>query len=152
MKIRNAKIKDAIAIDRLHKNAVSKICSKFYTNEQIKAWLKGRSPEGYYANINKGEIFVAEQNNIVIGFGHSVPGEIHAIYVDPDFHNTGAGKSLLKHAIKIALNNCNKVKVDSTLNAESFYQSQGFVKVKNDFTQRNNVNLSIVVMELNPHK
>ena len=60
-------------IHKLHTRAVMAACKDFYTEEQIEAWLKGRSPEGYHEAINKGDMYVAEDNGHVVGFGHAIP-------------------------------------------------------------------------------
>lgn len=147
MKIRSATINDAQAIHELHTKAVTTTCKDFYTNDQINAWLKGRSAEGYHKGIINKEMYVAEDNGKITGFGHATPGIIEACYVDPEFHNKGIGKLLIEHGMKIALKNHSKIIVESTINAESFYKKYGFNKIKKDAIVRNNVKIPTVIME-----
>lgn len=146
MQIKTATTNHAQDLHRIHTDAVNKACQNFYTEKQIKAWLKGRSPEGY-EGIEKGEMYVAEEKGKIVGFGHAIPGEILAIFVDPAFHGKGIGKLLLEHGLKMALKNCKKVKVESALNAEGFYKKHRFVKIKDDVCLRNGVEIPVVIME-----
>lgn len=148
MRIRTAIIKDAEEIHRIHTSAVLTTCKNFYTEQQVKAWLKGRSPEGYYTGIRNGEMYVAEEDGQISGFGHAVSGKIEACYVDPKFHKQGVGKLLIEHGLKIASDGDKKVTVESTINAENFYKKHGFKKIKNSTTTRNNIELPTVIMEL----
>jgi len=146
MQIKTANPDHAKELHRIHTDAVNKVCQTFYTEKQTKVWLKGRSPEGY-KGIEKGEMYIAEEDGKIIGFGHAIPGEILAIYVDPVFHKKGVGKLLLEHGLKMALKNHKKVKVESALNAEGFYEKHGFVKIKDGVCLRNGVEIPAVIME-----
>ncbi|MFA6436457.1 MAG: GNAT family N-acetyltransferase [Candidatus Gracilibacteria bacterium] len=147
MQIKKAIIRDAQAMHRIHTKAVSTTCKNFYTKKQIAAWLEGRSPEGYHEGIQKGEMYVAEDKGEIVGFGHAIPGEVVAVFVDPDFHNQGIGKLLLEYGLRIASKDHQKIKVKSTLNAENFYKKQGFIKVKEDISIKKGEKLSIVILE-----
>ena len=148
MKIRKANITDAEEMHRIHDEAVIKTCKDYYTKKQIDVWLEGRTPEGYHEGINKGDMYVAEDQGKMLGFGHVVPGEIVAIFVDPSSHKKGVGKLLLEYGLKIALKGHKKVKVESTVNAEGFYRKHGFVKIRDDFHVIKGVKAPIVVLEL----
>ncbi len=148
MQVRTATIQDSEAIHEHHTRAVQSTCKDFYTEEEVEAWLKGRSPEGYHRGIENKEMYVAEENGQITGFGHAIPGSIEACYVDPEFHKQGVGKLLIEHGLKIASNGHKKVKVESTINAENFYNKYGFKKIKNDVITRNDVELPTIIMEL----
>jgi len=150
MRIKPAQISDSKVIHEIHTRAVKKTCSNFYTKEQIKAWLKTRSPEGYHEGIEKGEMYIAELNDKIVGFGHAVPGEVLAIFVDPVCHKKGIGKTLLDYGMRIALKNHKKIKVESTINAENFYKKHGFIKTGDGTVRKNNINIPIVIMEFSP--
>ncbi len=102
MQIKSAKISDKENIYKIHTSTVREACKNFYTQEQIEAWLKNKSPEGYIEAIEKNEMFIAEENNQIIGFGHAIAWEIVAIFVDPKSHKRWVGKMLLQYAMKIA--------------------------------------------------
>jgi predicted N-acetyltransferase YhbS len=148
MQIIPATTDHAEVMHRIHDEGVRAACVDFYTSEQIEAWLGGRSPEGYHKGIKKGEMFVAEDNGEVVGFGHVVPGEIVAIFVDHGKHGMGIGKALVEHAIEMASDGERKVIVRATLNAIPFYEKSGFVKVKEDADIDNGVEVPVLIMEL----
>ena len=133
---------------RIHTKAVKTICKDFYTEKQIAAWLEGRSAEGYHEGINKGEMYVAEDGGKIVGFGHAIPGEVIAVFVDPDMHKKGIGKMILDHGIKIASKGTDKVKVISTINAEGFYKKHGFSKIRDDVEIKRGIEVPIIVMEI----
>ena len=74
-----------------------------------------------------------------------------AVFVDPAFHKKGAGKLILEHGLKIASKGHKKVNTESTLNAVGFYEKHGFVKVRDDVTIRNGIEIPIVIMEYSVH-
>ena len=148
MRIRIATSEDAKAIHELHTISVTKLCSKSYEPEIIHGWLEGRTPQGY-KGILKNEMYVLEEKGQIAGFSHVVPGEIVAIFVHPEFIRKGIGSALVKHAAKIAKTNWNgPVKIDSTLNAEPFYESLGFVRIGEQQGKRNNIFLRVINMKL----
>jgi GNAT superfamily N-acetyltransferase len=147
MGIKTATISDAKEMQRLHTSAVRTTCKDFYNKKQIDAWLEGRSPEGFHEGINNGDMFIAEENGKILGFGHAIPSEIVAVFVDPAFHGQGVGKLLLDYGLKIALNGHQKVKAESTINAEGFYAKHGFKKLKESSVTRRGVEIPIIVME-----
>ena len=147
MQIENATTSDAEEIHRIHLSAVRTTCKDFYTEKIIETWLKGRTSEGYHKGIGKREIYVAKDKGKIIGIGHAITGEVAAVFVDPIFHRKGVGKLILDYGLKIALKNHQKVKVESTINAEAFYKKHGFVKMKDDVTIRNGIAIPIVIME-----
>ena len=147
MKIRTATIDDAEEMHDIHENAVRKTCKNFYNKKQIDTWLEGRKPEGYYKGIKKGDMYIAEDKGKMIGFGHAVPGEINAVFVDPASCEKGAGKLLLEYGLKIALKDHKKVKVESTINAEMFYKKFGFKKIRDAVIIKGGVEAPIIIME-----
>lgn len=147
MQIKTATIQDAEEIHHIHTNAVKFNCKNFYTENQITIWLKNRSPEGYHKGIKNGEMFIAEENGEIAGFGHAIPGQIAAVFVDPAFQGKGVGKLLLEHGLKLALQEKQPVMVESSLNAENFYKRNGFIKIREDFCIRNGIKLPIIIME-----
>lgn len=147
MELRTATIRDAKEMQHIHESAVRTTCKDFYTKKQIEVWLEGRSPEGYHEGIKKGDMYVAEDDDEIAGFGHAIPGEVVAIFVDPSFEKKGIGKALLDYGLQIALTDHQKVQVESTVNAEGFYKSHGFVKIRDDVHIKKGVEAPVVIME-----
>jgi GNAT superfamily N-acetyltransferase len=146
--IRLATLADASAIHELHTASVRALCKDVYSAEVIDGWLRNRSPTGY-KGIGKKEMYVAETNESIVGFSHVVPGEIVAIFVHPKHVRQGIASALVRHAIVKARTTLGgKIKIDSTLNAEQFYKTMGFIKTGERIAKRNDVDIPIVEMEL----
>ncbi len=147
--IRQATRSDAGRIHELHTDSVMGLCRDHYSPEQITGWLKNRAPQGYLAGIERGEMFVVVEGEQIVGFGHAVPGEVMAVYVDPERVRRGVGQAILVEGITRARKGHHgAVRLDATLNAQNFYEKAGFVEVERKVVKRNEVLLPLVVMEL----
>ena len=74
----------------------------------------------------EGEVWVACDNDIVVGFVAFVDDEVTLLYVLPDRYRQGIGRRLLRQAIE----NCGSIVYTSVLSgndaALNLYQSEGF--------------------------
>jgi GNAT superfamily N-acetyltransferase len=149
IRIRRAIRSDASAIHALHTMSVTTLCLTHYPAELIQRWIKGRTPEGYFEGIDPGAMFVCEKDEEMAGFGHAVPGEIVAVFVDPRYVGQGIGSRLLAHGLAMARSGfAGPIKVISTLNAESFYARHGFRPTNRYSVIRNDTEVPMVEMEL----
>ena len=147
--IRQATADDAGRIHEIHTQSVKTLCKAHYSSEQIAGWLKNRSPQGYLPGLERGEMFVAADGISVLGFGHAIPGEILAIFVAPEYAKQGVGIVLLEQALTAARAGSQRdVYLESTLNAQGFYEKAGFVEVERSTVRRNNVLLPVIRMVL----
>ena len=147
--IQQATAEDANQIHELHTSSVKALCTGHYSLEQIAGWLKNRTPQGYLPGIEREEMFVVLEGERIVGFGHAMPGEVVAVYVDPERARLGAGRAILAEGIKRARSgHQGAVRLDATLNAQGFYEKAGFVEVGRKMVRRNDVFLSVIVMEL----
>lgn len=145
--IRLATPQDAVVMHELHTSSVRVLCKDVYSQETIEGWLANRSPSGYIG-IRKNEMYVLEQSGNIVGFSHVVPGEILAIFVDPDYIRQGIGSALVKHGLtKAKEDHIGPIRIDSTLNAQPFYESLGFRMTGQRTVQRNDVDIPIIEME-----
>ncbi len=148
MKIRLATIKDAQEIHDLHSESARQLCTQ-YSSVVINGWLKGRTPEGYYEGILRGEMYICENDVQICGFSHVIPGEIVALFVKPNMARKGIGTLLANHGLSFARKTwVGPIKLEATLNAVPFYESVGFKTTGQCVTRRNNVEIPIVLMEL----
>jgi GNAT superfamily N-acetyltransferase len=145
--IRSATVEDAERIHALHMAAVRVLCAPHYAPEIVEAWLANRSAQGYLRGIGAGATIVAELASNVVGFGEGVPGEIVAVFVDPDFASRGIGSALLKHTLRLAHEHRGPVRLESTLNAVGFYERFGFSQVERSVVRRNQIEIPIVIMQ-----
>ncbi len=147
MGIRIASAKDSSKLWAIHRKALLVGSKNFYTDEQMKVWVDDLSSDTYEEGMKKEEIFVFEENDNIMGFGQAKKGEIVRIFVDPEFQERGIGKELFDQALRIASKEVKKVKVESTLNAQSFYEKYGFEKIMDKFVERKGVKIPIIVLE-----
>jgi len=145
--IRKATRDDAPAIHELHTKSVRQLCRDHYSNKQINEWLNHRSLEKYLPVIDRGEVFVATEGPVIVGYGRAVPGEVVSIFVSPDRIKKGIGSMLFNHAIEIAKGSSDKVILDASLNSIDFYRKRGFVEVQEIFIKRGDIELPCVRME-----
>jgi putative acetyltransferase len=151
LSIRKAVPADAAPIHELHLRSVRQLCRPAYSPELIEVWLKPRRPEGYLPGIHRGEMYVVEIEGRMVGFGHAVPGEILATFVEPEFAGQGIGKVLLEHGIKLAsVGNPSAIRLESTLNARPFYEKFGFEVVKKTVAVRSGVEIPCLQMQYTP--
>jgi GNAT superfamily N-acetyltransferase len=75
-------------------------------------------------------------------------GAVVAVYVDPSATGQGVGRLIRARAVDLARDgHSGPIRVQSTLNATSFYEHHGFVEVKRATVSRNQVEVPIAVME-----
>jgi GNAT superfamily N-acetyltransferase len=85
-------------------------------------------------DISSRDIFVALAGEVaagVAGVDHLAnPPELDLLFVDPVFKGTGAGRALLRHALRAARRRgLGELAIVSDPHAEGFYLSQGAVRV-----------------------
>ena len=145
--LRPATTLDAEAIHELHLNSVRALCASSYEPGIIVGWLKDRTPAGYLRGIAEGAIFIAEVQSRIVGFSEAAPGEVVAVFVDPQWSRKGVGTALLSRALSAAAGTPRPVRLESTLNAVSFYERRGFRQISRSSVRRNDVEVPVVIME-----
>jgi predicted N-acetyltransferase YhbS len=148
LRIRLATPSDAPRLHELHTASVRRICAPHYAPHVIDGWLANRRPAGYLPRIERGELFVAEQSESIVGFGEAVPGVIVACYVDPTLVRRGVGSAIMRHALEVAQRGHDgPIRVEATLNAAPFYARFGFRELQRSTLRRGAVDVPYVLME-----
>jgi putative acetyltransferase len=146
--LRSATPKDAPRLHELHTASVRTLCSAHYASEVIDGWLVDRTPASYLRPIERGALFVAQGDEWIGGFGEAAPGIVVAVYVDPSIVGRGVGAMILAHAVSLARqDHRGPIRLESTLNARSFYARHGFVEIERSAVRRGHVDIPVVVME-----
>lgn len=71
-----------------------------------------------------------------------------AVYLDPAALSQGVGAMILDHAVALARRGHREpIRLQSTLNARSFYARHGLVEVERAAVRRGAVEIPVVVME-----
>ena len=125
LRVRLAKPEEAVALtDLAHESKRH----WGYPDNWISHWKEALTITPAYIEAN--QVFVAEDNERVIGFYALVVSnnraELDHMWVSPDHLGTGVGKALFLHAMRLAKGqSLTEVEILSDPNAESFYQKMG---------------------------
>lgn len=136
-KIRTAELQDAHGIHVAHMKSIRELCSKDYSVNQITAW--GGRPfkkDKWVNSICADCIWVVEIAHSIEGFCHleicdgKPPyGELLGLYLTAKIAGQGIGRQLIKKAEEVLSDRgIGKMVTRSTLTAEGFYLSQGFLQ------------------------
>jgi len=151
--LRSARPGDGAAVFAVTWASVKGLATGHYSAEQIAGWMGGRTPDFYEALIAQGNMTVAERDGAIVGFVDAEPGEVTRLFILPGAAGAGLGKRLLEIGIAAARrNHAGPVRIESTMNAESFYRRHGFRPVgRGTFSHGLGGDpIEIVRMELSP--
>ena len=142
-------------IHEIHGACLTRTLASHYTQEQIAAWMKGRTPAGYINAAHGGErFFVAEADGRVVGFASWQDGELLSFFVQPDSQGLGVGSRLLDVCLKdAAAQGAFITCLKAAVGADQFYARRGFVPVGQGGTVKNGVviqNTRMVLPDLAP--
>lgn len=149
--IRDYQPVDTQYIASLFVDTIRNINIRDYAPEQINAWIYGVEnwdlTRWQRSFLNK-MVFVAEENTQIIGFGElENNGHIDRFYVHKDYIGQGVGSQIYRaiEAKAIALG-IEKLCVEASLTAKSFFEKIGFHLVRKQTVVRNEVELINFVM------
>jgi GNAT superfamily N-acetyltransferase len=148
--VRRAHAADKKSIWQVHTSAIRELCKSHYGKKEITQWLDSLRPEAYDRVLREREVFVAEKENEIVGYGQLdlQDKEIEAIYVSPTCVGQGVGMLLLERLEEVAgESGVTWLHLCSTLNAVGFYERKGYQARGNTVCRLpTGVNLSCVRM------
>ena len=127
--IRKAKQEDREPIWSVHVQAIQEVCKSHYSENELAAWSGVLKPSRYTADIGNKTFLVAEDKNVIVGFGrlNQQNGNVEAVYVHPNYIRQGVGKKILNALERVAQDfGLATLHLWASLNALPFYQSQGY--------------------------
>ncbi|MCK1440685.1 GNAT family N-acetyltransferase [Bradyrhizobium sp. 15] len=125
---------DAQALYDVTAQSVQELAITHYKPEQLEGWMGERTAKYYEDVIAAGTTIIAEQNGEVLGFVDSVPGEVTRLFVLPKAAGRGIGERLLKAGLEAAAKeHPGPIKIESTLNAQRFYERHGFRAIQKGY-------------------
>lgn len=132
LKIRAMKMSEFGIVAKLVYDSVHELCRGEYTPEQLDAWV----PENLHMPAFRRSIFrcyaiVAVLNKEIVGFMSTErDGYVNRLYTRPDMVKQGIASALLEQTEKWARSHgIKKLLLESSKSAEGFYMKNGFVKV-----------------------
>lgn len=126
--LRPAQPGDGQAVFDVTRQSIAELSNGRYSPQQLNGWMGERTPAFYEQLIQRGQMVVALQQERIVGFVDSEPGEVTRLFLLREASGTGLGAHLLKIGIENARGpGIRMIKVESTLNAEGFYAKHGFV-------------------------
>jgi GNAT superfamily N-acetyltransferase len=135
--LRLATPEDAPTIIDAHRDAVRGTPVGYYSREIIEEWgpiaLSPERVQGFARAIASGQevvVVAVEPSGSILGFGSIVPmnDELRAVYVRSKYGRKGIGRAILQRLEELARKaGLKELSMDASINAESFYNANGFV-------------------------
>ena len=149
--VRAAEQGDSTALCEVHRASIRELCKAHYTDSELRVWSERLYPEYYARYINERELFIAEKDREIIGFGQldQRSGRIEALYICPHHSRMRVGTRLLKKLVAVAqIYGLKVLHLSSTLNAVPFYKHSGFIQKECIRYRFEDVEISCVTMEM----
>jgi len=131
MRIRKFKKEDATKVSNIIRRCLREVVSKDYPKKAIESLCEFFTPTLLIKNLKDRIIFVAVENDKVVGTASLKGYTVFTVFVNPDFHGKGIGSKLMDKVEDLAKKNgCKILKVPSGLSSFEFYKKRGYKKVK----------------------
>jgi putative acetyltransferase len=131
MKIRKFTPEDAIKLSKLMRETIITSNTPDYPKKAIKVLVDEFTPKYLIKHSSKDVVFVASQNEKLLGTISLVGNRIARMFVLPKVQTKGIGSKLIKHLEKFAKKKGEKMlRVRSSLTAFGFYQKLGYHKTR----------------------
>lgn len=129
MLIRKATIADDQSVFDIRIAAINSQCIGYYAPGDLEKWTAG-TMSAHFVKMVEDLGYVATVKDVVVGTGmiDLGSGQIEAIFVQPLLMGCGIGRRMMSYLEYLAIAaGLTQLRLDSTLNAASFYRGVGFV-------------------------
>jgi len=148
LQIRKFSKKDAKEVSRIIKECYLKLKIGGHTKKGIKAQIDWNSPKNLVSRSKGIKYRVAVDNNKVVGICGYDNKKVHTLFVDLKKHKKGIGKKLLSKILNEARKEgLTTIRTWSTLYAERFYNSFGFITKKKLYLPEGAKDVILIEME-----
>ncbi len=131
MRIRNFKKEDARKVSNLTRKCLSEVNSKDYPKSVIEFMHKHFTPAKLIQYSKERNVFVAAENEKILGTASLKDDNISTVFVNPNIHGKGIGSKLMDRVEDLAKKNGYKTaKLSSSLTSFEFYKHRGYKKIK----------------------
>jgi N-acetylglutamate synthase-like GNAT family acetyltransferase len=132
--IRNATIADAAAISQIIIGTLRESNARDYSSEIINQVEVSFSPQAILCLMTQRQVFVAIFENRIVATASLDQDVVRSVFVEPAYQGKGIGRQLMASIQSIALaEGRNLLRVPSSITAEGFYASLGFIKIRDVF-------------------
>jgi putative acetyltransferase len=121
---------DAKRLFELRRESILALAANAASADQAKAWAANLTVGGMERKIHEMEIWIAELNDAVVGWGAIRGDRLEGLYTDPAFAGRGIGSALLGMLEALLRERgVRAVHADASWNAEAFYLRRGYKTV-----------------------
>lgn len=153
MIIRTAIESDIPSLAKLYSDSVKAIAPQQYSPAQVQMWASfSAETESFRKFILEPITFVAEENNILLGFsGVTNQGHLASIYVHGDYHRQGIGSKLLEKVLEYAqINKIKRLYSEASEFSKPLFEKFGFETYDQEKVERNGVLFTRYLMQRSP--
>ena len=131
MIIRKLKKEDAKEVSKIIRRCLKEVNYKDYSKKTITSLCNFFTPSLIIKNLKDRTIFVAVENDKVIGTASLKGDKVFTVFINPDVHGKGVGSRLMDKVEDLAKKKGYKIiKVPSGLTSLGFYKKRGYKKIK----------------------
>ena len=124
---RPATLDDADRLFELRRQAIAKLTAKALSAAEAASWAENLTIAGMQRKIRELEIWVAEINENVVGWGAIRGDRLEGLYTDPEFAGRGTATELLGFLQGLMRGrDISAVRAEASANAEAFYLRRGY--------------------------
>lgn len=135
--IRNAMKEDAPAISRTIITTLCESNAQDYSPDIIDQVVQSFSPLAILHLLTERQVLVATIGGHVVATASLDQDVVRSVFVDTSHQGKGIGKHLMERIQSMALDaGLNRLRVPSSITAEGFYASLGFIKIRDEFHQK----------------
>lgn len=150
MKLRKFKKEDTKKVCYLIRRNMKEILPNFYPKDVVDFLYNHETPKKFLKRGKNRIYIVAVKGKRIIGIAGLEENDVKSFFVNPSFHKKGIGKLLINEIEKIAKSrNLKKLIVNSSFNAQGFYEKCGFKKVRKFSNKIETIVLEGIFMEKN---
>lgn len=131
MAIRRFRADDADNVSHIIRRCLLEVNIKDYPREVIESMYDYFSSRNLVKISTRRRTYVFVQEDEIQGTGSLRGNNVRSVFVNPDFHNLGIGRELMKHLEKLVKRSGYRtIELFSSVTAFEFYRKLGYKKIR----------------------
>ncbi len=118
--------KDLETVSMITRTTIKEIYPKYYPAGAVDFFCKYHSEDKIKAAIQKGRVFLLEDEGQKVGTVSIKDNHIYRLFVLPEYQGKGYGRALMDFAEEKVFENNDTVELDSSLPAKNIYIKRGY--------------------------